>query len=356
MSLLFSPLKLKEHTLKNRLVVSPMCQYSAVDGIANDWHLVHIGQFAIGRAGTIIQEATAVTPEGRISYGDLGIWADEHIAPLTKIVEFVQQQGSLIGIQLAHAGRKASCDKPWISRNQLAPTHPQGWQTVAPSSLSFHEKDVDPQALDTEGIHAVVKAFQDAAQRAVIAGYDIIEIHAAHGYLIHQFLSPLSNLRTDDYGGSFENRIRLLLEIIEAIKKVINKQSLWLRISATDWAEGGWNLEESILLTKIVQSLGIEVIDVSTGGNVVQQQIPVAPNYQVPFAEQIKKNTDLFTGTVGLIKNASQAEKILENNQADLIFIGRAFLQNPHLATQFARDLGDDIEWAPPYERGKETL
>lgn len=356
MSILFSSLPLKQHTLHTRLVVSPMCQYSAADGFANNWHLVHLGQFAIGKASTIIQEATAVLPEGRISYGDLGIWKDEHIPALKEIVDFVHEQGSLIGIQLAHAGRKASTDKPWISRNQLTPTHPNGWQTVGPSALSFHESDHAPEALDTDAVKNIIQAFQDSARRAVQAGYDIIEIHGAHGYLLHQFLSPLSNIRTDTYGGSFENRTRLLVEIIEAVKAVLDQQSLWLRISATDWAEGGWDIEEAVQLAKLVKSLGVEVIDVSTGGNFRHQNIPVKENYQVPFAERIKQESGLLTGAVGLIKNATQAETILKDQQADLIFIARAYLQNPHLTTQFARDLGVDIDWLPQYERGKETL
>lgn len=353
MSLLFSAFPLKEYTLNHRLVVSPMCQYSAQDGFANNWHLVHLGQFAIGKAATIIQEATAVVPEGRISYGDLGLWKDEQIPALKEIVAFVHQQGSLIGIQLAHAGRKASNDKPWLSREQLAPTHAQGWQTVAPSAIPFKEEDYTPQALEIAEIRALTQAFQDAARRAVAAGYDIIEIHGAHGYLIHQFLSPLSNLRTDEYGGSFENRSRLLVEIIEAVKAVISYQSLWLRISATDWAEGGWDIEESVQLAKLVKELGVEVIDVSTGGNISYQNIPLQENYQVPFAARIKAESGLITGAVGLIKRAEQAESILLEQQADLIFIGRAFLQNPQLSTQFAKDLGVDLAWLPQYERAK---
>lgn len=353
MSILFSPLSLKNYTLSNRIVVSPMCQYSANDGFANHWHLVHLGQFVIGKAGAIIQEATAVSPEGRISAGDLGLWKDEHIPALKEIVDFVHQQEGLIGIQLAHAGRKGSTAKPWLGHGQLSPSQEGGWQTVAPSTIPFHANDHAPEALTVEQIHAVVKDFQEAAKRAVRAGYDIIEIHGAHGYLVHQFLSPLTNERTDHYGGSFENRARLLFEIIDAVKEVLDKQSLWLRISATDWADGGWDLTESIQLAQRVQEMGVEVLDVSTGGNVRQQQIPVKENYQVPFAEGIKQETKLKIGTVGLIKSAQQAESILEEGKADLIFIGRAFLQNPHLVTQFAQDLKVDIPWAPQYERAK---
>lgn len=356
MSILFSNLLLQNQVLQNRLVVSPMCQYSAEDGFANEWHYVHLGQFAIGKAGAIIQEATAITPEGRISYGDLGIWKDEHIPSLKNITKFIHKQGGIIGIQLAHAGRKASTDKPWISREQFPPIHPNGWQTVAPSPIPFRDSDYKPIELTITDIKNLVKSFKDAAKRAIQAEYDIIEIHAAHGYLIHQFLSPLSNQRNDIYGGSFENRIRFLLEIIEAVSEELLKQSLWLRISATDWADGGWSLEESLRLSKIVQSMGIEVMDVSSAGCVSHQQIIVKENYQIPFSESIRKHTGIITGAVGLIQNARQAENILQNDQADLIFIGRGFLKNPHLATQFAHELGDQIDWLPQYERGKYSL
>ena len=353
MSILFSPLTLKNYTLQNRIIVSPMCQYSAIDGFANNWHLVHLGQFAIGRAAAIIQEATAVNPEGRISYGDLGVWKDEQMAKFKEIVEFVHSQNVLIGIQLAHAGRKASTELPWIGHAQLSSSHENGWKTYGPSAIGFHENDEKPEALSVEQIQSIIKDFKDAARRAVECGYDIIEIHGAHGYLIHQFLSPLSNLRTDSYGGDFENRSRFLIEIIEAVKSVLQQQSLWLRISATDWAEGGWDLDESAKLAKLVKQMGVEVIDVSTGGNVHYQKIPVAENYQVPFAEKIKSQADIITGAVGLIKRAEQAENILLEQKADLIFIARGFLKNPHLTTQFAEELNEEKEWAPQYVRGK---
>ena len=356
MSLLFTPLVLKNQTLSNRIVVSPMCQYSAVDGFANSWHLVHLGQFAMGKAALIIQEATSVTEDGRISYGDLGLWKDEQMAPLKDIVDFVHQQGSLIGIQLAHAGRKASTEKPWISRKQIRPDQENGWQTLAPSAIPYHVTEHAPVALSITQIQQLITAFKDSALRAVQAEYDIIELHGAHGYLIHQFLSPLTNLRTDDYGGSFENRIRFLVQIIEAVQSVLQQQSLWLRISATDWAEGGWNLQESIRLVEIVKTMGVEVVDVSSGGAVRHQEIVVKDGYQVPFAQRIKEDTSILTGTVGLIKRAQQAEQILQQEQADLILIGRGFLQNPHLVLQFAYDLGVDIPWSPAYARGLETM
>ncbi|MDR2282210.1 MAG: NADH:flavin oxidoreductase/NADH oxidase [Sphingobacterium sp.] len=356
MSLLFSPLALRHQTLPNRLVVSPMCQYSALDGFATHWHLVHLGQFAIAKAGLIIQEATSVVAEGRISYGDLGLWKDEHMSPLKDIVDFVHGQGGLIGIQLAHAGRKASTDKPWISRAQIAPDEPNGWQTVAPSPIPYYPQENPPIALDIVEIKKIIDAFRLATVRAIEIGYDVIELHAAHGYLIHQFLSPLTNQRTDEYGGSFENRIRFLLDIISAVRPVMENRSLWVRISATDWANGGWNLEESVELVKIIKTMGVEVVDVSSGGAVRHQEITVKENYQVPFAQRIKEDTGLLTGTVGLIKNAKQAERIIEQNQADIILIGRGFLQNPHLVLQFAHELKVDISWASQYARGKETL
>jgi len=356
MSLLFQSLQLKNHTLQNRIVVSPMCQYSAEDGFANNWHLVHLGQFAIGKAGLIMQEATAVVPEGRITYGDLGIWKDEHVPFLKNIVDFVHSQGSLMGIQLAHAGRKASTNKPWINRNQFLPNDVNGWQTVGVSTLPFRETDHPPVALSKDAIKQIIQDFKTAAQRAVNAGYDIIELHAAHGYLIHQFFSPLINNRTDEYGGSFENRIRFLIEIIEEVSKVLTTQSLWVRISATDWAEGGWTCYESVKLTQILKNINIEVIDVSTGGAVAHQQIPESENYQVPFANRIKTETGMITGAVGLINNAQQAETILQNKEANFVSVARGFLQNPHLVYEFASQLNIAIDWAPQYERGKESF
>jgi 2,4-dienoyl-CoA reductase-like NADH-dependent reductase (Old Yellow Enzyme family) len=355
MKKLFTSLPLKNHTLQNRIVVSPMCQYSATDGFAADWHLVHLGQFAIAKAGAIIQEATSVSPEGRITYADLGIWKDEHITKLKQITQLIKSQGRIPGIQLAHAGRKASCEKPWITRNQIAPDKNNGWQTVAPSDIPFHEKDHRPKALSKEEIQKLVTAFKTAAERAVKAGYEIIEIHAAHGYLVHQFLSPLINNRTDEYGGSFENRIRFLSEIIDAVKEVLTTQSLWVRISATDWAEGGWSISESTELTKILKSKGVEVLDVSSGGAVRHQQITTGLNYQVPFAEEIKIKTGILTGAVGLIKTGTQAEEILQSNKADFVLIGREFLRNPHFVATAAQELGIDLQWASQYERGKET-
>ncbi len=353
-SLLFSPLTIKKITLKNRIVISPMCQYSAVDGFANDWHLVHLGSRASGGAGLIIQEATAVSPEARISPADLGIWKDEHIQKLKIINEFIVSQNSIPGIQLAHAGRKASVSAPWLGNKKLDKSN-IGWQTVAPSAIAYHESEPFlPEALDKNGIQKVISDFKAATKRAVEAEYQVMEIHAAHGYLLHQFLSPLTNLRTDDYGGSFENRIRFTLEITEAVQSEWPSDlPLFVRISATDWAEGGWNPEESVKLSIILKEKGVDLIDVSSGGLVSHQQIPLQPNYQVPFAEKIKKEAAVLTGAVGLITHAVQAENILSNGQADLVLFARESLRNPNLPLDFARDLNDDIQWPKQYERAK---
>lgn len=353
MPILFTPLAFPNFTLQNRLVVSPMCQYSAQDGFANDWHLMHLGQFAAGKAGAIIQEATAVSPEGRISDWDLGLWKDEHIEKYKQITDFIKSQGSIAGIQLAHAGRKASSGRPWGNKRTYQPDEEHGWQTVAPSATPFHSKDPLPKALSISEIKELIAAFQSAALRAVKAGYQIIEIHAAHGYLIHQFLSPLVNQRTDEYGGSFENRTRFLLEIIDEIKDSLRSQSLWVRVSATDWAAGGWDIEQTVALAKLLKERGVAIIDVSTGGAVRHQQIPVEPGYQVPFAQQIKAEANIATAAVGLIQSGTQAEEILQHKKADLIMIGRAFLENPHFVYQCANELQTAINWADQYQRAK---
>lgn len=356
MAKLFEAFKLKNHTLRNRLVVSPMCQYSAVDGAATNWHLVHLGQYAAGGVGAIIQEATAVRPEGRISYADLGLWDDSFIPKLAEITSFIKEQGALAGIQLAHAGRKGSEERPWLGRKQFAPDDHRGWQTISATDRPFHHSNYLPQQITKSELSDIVAAFGSAARRAVSAGYDIIEIHAAHGYLIHQFYSPLINDRQDEYGGSFENRTRFLFEIVAAVQQVLDTQSLWVRISATDWAEGGWDLEQSIELTKRLKAQGVEVIDVSTGGGVHHQKIPVGPKYQVPFAAAIRRETGMITGTVGLINSGLEAEEILQAGEADLILGGRIYLENPHFALQAAKELGVEGPWAPQYERGKEIL
>lgn len=353
MPLLFSPFTIKHITLKNRIVVSPMCQYSSVDGFANDWHLVHLGSRAVGGAAAIITEATAVSPEGRISPDDLGIWKDEHIEKLKQITTFIKAQGSVAAIQLAHAGRKASTRSEWKGGGNI-PSAEGGWQAVSASAIAFNEGYTAPLALDKQGIEKVIKDFVNAAQRALHAGFDIIEIHAAHGYLIHQFLSPLSNRRTDNYGGSFENRIRLLLEIIEAVQKVWPAHlPLWVRISATDWVEGGWNIDEAVQLAGILKEKAVDLIDVSSGGLVPGAKIPVAPAYQVPFAARIKKQTGIATGAVGIITEAQQAEDILESSDADIIIMGREMLRDPYFPMHAAKQLGYDFTWPVQYRRAK---
>jgi 2,4-dienoyl-CoA reductase-like NADH-dependent reductase (Old Yellow Enzyme family) len=353
-SILFSPLTLKKLTLKNRISISPMCQYSAVDGFANDWHLVHLGSRATGGAALIIQEATAVSPEARISPVDLGIWKDEHIEKLKQINQFIVSQNSVPGIQLAHAGRKASVSAPWEGNKKLDFAQ-GGWQTVAPSAIPYHDGEPFlPEALDKNGIQKVIADFKAATKRAIEAGYKVVEIHGAHGYLLHQFLSPLTNTRNDEYGGSFENRIRFTLEILDAVQSEWPSDlPLFVRISATDWADGGWNPEESVKLSKILKEKGVDLVDVSSGGLVSHQKIAIGPGYQVPFAEKIKKEANILTGAVGLITEARQAEEILNKNQADLILFARESLRNPNLPLDFAKELNDDIQWPKQYERAK---
>ncbi|BFM43092.1 NADH:flavin oxidoreductase/NADH oxidase [Flavobacterium sp. CFS9] len=353
-SLLFTPLTIKKITLKNRIVISPMCQYSAVDGFANDWHLVHLGSRASGGVGLIIQEATAVSPEARISPSDLGLWKDEHIEKLKTINQFIVSQNAIPGIQLAHAGRKASVSVPWEGNKKLD-IGQGGWQTVSASAIPYHDAEPFlPEALDKKGIQKVISDFKAATKRAVKAGFQVMEIHGAHGYLLHQFLSPLTNVRNDEYGGSFENRIRLTLEIVEAVQSEWPSDlPLFVRISATDWAEGGWDPEESVKLSIILKEKGVDLIDTSSGGLVSHQQIPLQPNYQVPFAAKIKKEASILTGAVGLITEAKQAEEILKNGQADVILFARESLRNPNLPLDFAKELNDDIQWPKQYERAK---
>ena len=352
-SLLYSPFQLKGLTLPNRIVVSPMCQYRSKDGMANDWHLVHLGSRAVGGAGLILTEAAAVSPEGRISPDDLGIWKDEHIEPLKRVTTFIREQGAKSGIQLAHAGRKASTAPPWEGRYQVDATD-RGWQTVAPSPIPFNEDDSVPAALTIDEIQQVVKSFAEAAKRSLEAGFDTIEIHGAHGYLINQFISPLTNKRTDEYGGSFENRVRLLMEVTQAIHTVIpDEMPLFVRISAHEWAEGGHTINDSVEVAKLLKAHGADLIDCSSGAVVREQKIVIEKNYQVPFAAQIKREANIATGAVGLITDAEQAEEILQAGKADLIFLGREMLRNPYFALREAEKLGEEIEWTKQYRRGK---
>ena len=353
MSFLFSPLTIKSITLRNRIVVSPMCQYSSVDGFANDWHLVHLGSRAVGGAALIIQEATAVVPDGRITYGDMGIWKDEHIEKLTSITRFIKENGAVAGIQLAHAGRKASCEKPWIADRQITEGE-NYWQTVSASAIPFREGDMIPHALTIEEIKQLVTEFKNATVRSLAAGFQVLEIHAAHGYLINQFLSPFTNKRTDEYGGSFENRVRFLMEIVAAVQQSWPAElPLFVRISATDWADGGWTLEDSIVLATLLKNSNVDLVDASTGGTLQGIKIPLVPGYQVPFAEAIKKQSGILTGAVGLINEAGQAETILQEQQADLIFIARGFLQDPYFVLHAAKKLDVNIDWPVQYARAK---
>jgi 2,4-dienoyl-CoA reductase-like NADH-dependent reductase (Old Yellow Enzyme family) len=352
MSKLFSPLTIKNITLKNRIVMSPMCQYSAIDGFTNDWHMVHYGTRAAGGTGLIIVEASAVSPEGRITPADLGIWNDEHINGLSRIVRFIHLHGSIAGIQLAHAGRKASCAVPNEGGKQLNENH-GGWQTIAPSNIPFLEGDRLPDALNKEGVIRVISDFKSAAKRALDAGFKIIEIHSAHGYLLQEFLSPISNHRTDEYGGSFENRTRMLRQVVESVKTVWPEENpLFVRISSTDWTEGGWTVEESVKLADILKGMGVDLVDCSSGGNVHNAKIPVGPGFQVPFSEAVRK-TGILTGTVGFITTAVQAESILQEEKADLILLGRELLRNPYFPLTAAKELGAEVEWPVQYLRSK---
>lgn len=351
--LLFTPLQLRGITLPNRLVVSPMCQYSGSGGFANDWHLVHLGSRATGGAGLVFTEAIAVTPDGRISPQDLGLWQDEHIAPLARITAFIKSQGSVPGIQLAHAGRKSSLTEPWNGDRQLLPEE-GGWDMVAPSAIPFSDGRATPAELTTDGIRRIIDAFRDAAARALRAGFEVLEIHGAHGYLINEFLSPISNQRTDEYGGTFENRLLFLRQIIEAVRQVWPQHyPVFLRISATDWVEEGWTVEDSVKLAPIVRAYGVDLIDCSSGGNAAHARITAGPGYQVPFAAAVRQ-AGIPTGAVGIIVTAQQAEDILAAGQADLIFMGREMLRDPYFPLHAATTLGyDGQHWPMQYERAR---
>jgi 2,4-dienoyl-CoA reductase-like NADH-dependent reductase (Old Yellow Enzyme family) len=354
MAALFTPLKIGALTLKNRIVVSPMCEYSAENGFANNWHLVHLGSRAVGGAGLIITEAAAVSAEGRISPGDLGIWDDAQVANLRNITQFIQQQGCAAGIQLAHAGRKSSTSIPWQGNKVVTPEE-GGWKEIyAPSAIPFSEHYGMPIALTIAGIKKVVADFKAAAKRALDAGFQVIEIHAAHGYLIHEFFSPLSNHRTDEYGGSFENRIRVLLEIIAAVREVWPADHpLFVRISATDWADGGWNLDEATKLASILKDK-IDLLDCSSGGLVLHQKITLGPLYQTPFAEHIRKETGIKTGAVGLITTAAEGEAIISDGRADLVIMAREMLRDPYFPLHAAHELKEEsVKWPVQYERAK---
>jgi len=350
---LFSPLQIKNVEFKNRIVVSPMCEYSSEDGFANDWHLVHLGSRAVGGAGLIITEATAVSPEGRITFADLGIYKDEHIIKLKEITDFIHAHGAVTGVQLAHAGRKASHVEPWNGGAQIPSNQPNGWKAVAPSAVPFTGSEEAPLELDKVGIEKIKADFKAATLRAIKAGFKVIELHAAHGYLVHQFLSPISNHRTDEYGGVFENRIRLLLEIIETVQGAWPKDNpLFVRISATDWTEGGWTADESVALAKILKDKGVDLMDCSSGGNVAGAKIPLKPGYQVEFSEAVR-STGILTGAVGLITEPKQADDLIKNGQADVVFLAREMLRDPYFPLRAARELEQEIKWPVQYERAK---
>jgi 2,4-dienoyl-CoA reductase-like NADH-dependent reductase (Old Yellow Enzyme family) len=347
---LLTPFPIRGLTLRNRIVMSPMCQYSAHDGLADDWHLVHLGSRAAGGVGLVIVEATAVTPDGRISPGDLGIWSEEHVAPLARIARFVERMGAVAGIQLAHAGRKASCDAPWRGGARLTTAEEGGWPVVAPSPIPFNEDDPAPIELNRDGIDGIVAAFEAGARRALSAGFKVLEIHAAHGYLLHEFLSPISNRRDDDYGGSLENRMRLLLRIAERLRGVMPADlPLFVRISATDWVEGGWDIEQSVVLAGRLRDLGVDLIDVSSGGMVPRARIPVGRGYQVPFARRIREEARICTGAVGLICEPKQADEVITGGDADLAFLARELLREPYWALKAQRELGQEPAWPTPY-------
>lgn len=353
MSSLFQPLKIRSIELKNRLTVSPMCEYSSIDGFANDWHLVHLGSRAVGGAALILTEATAISPEGRISPDDLGIWKDEHIEFLKRITNFIIINGAVPGIQLAHAGRKASHASTWKGGKALTKEE-GGWETFAPSAIAFKEGEPAPKEMNLEDIAKVTNDFIEASKRALQAGFKVFEIHAAHGYLINEFLSPLSNHRNDLYGGSFENRTRLLLEVIAAVRSVIkNDLPLFVRISASDWVEGGWTIEDSVELAKNLKTKEVDLIDCSSGGNSPLQKIPVEPLYQVSFAEKVKKQAGIATGAVGLITTTKEGEQILDEGRADLIIMARQFLRDPYFPLHAAHELNVDVTWPQQYERAK---
>ena len=349
---LFDPLTIRSLTFPNRVFVSPMCEYSSTDGFANDWHFVHLGSRAVGGAGLVFTEATAVTPEGRISPEDLGIWKDAHIEPLARIARFIHEQGSVAGMQLAHAGRKASTYRPWSGNGKVAESQ-GGWSEVlSPSAIAFSDRYPQPRAMTAPDIAAVTAAFAAAAARALAAGFRVIEVHAAHGYLLHEFLSPLSNRRDDAYGGSFENRTLLLREVIAAVRRVWPEPlPVFVRISATDWVDGGWGIEDSVRLARELKPLGVDLIDCSSGGNVARAEIPIGPGYQTSFAERVRSGAGILTGAVGMITSATQAEHIIGSGQADAVVMARELLRDPYFPMRAARELGQETTWPAQYLR-----
>jgi len=353
MANLFSPIKLRGLTIRNRIFVSPMCQYSARDGLANDWHMVHLGSRAVGGAGLVMVEATGVSAAGRISHGCTGLWSDAHADALRPMAGFIRDQGAVAAIQLAHAGRKASTHVPWRGGGPLAPEE-GAWQALAPSAVPFGPGFPAPHALTVAEIDALVAQFADAARRALDAGFQVAEVHMAHGYLLHEFLSPLSNRREDEYGGTLENRMRLPLRVAETVRGLWpDDLPVFVRVSATDWVDGGWDLKQSIELSKRLKAMGIDFIDCSTGGLVPDAKIPAAPGFQVPFAAAIRREADIATGAVGLITGPAQAESIVADGEADAVLMARELLRDPYWPLHAAKVLGVDLEWPEQYQRAK---
>jgi 2,4-dienoyl-CoA reductase-like NADH-dependent reductase (Old Yellow Enzyme family) len=348
---LFTPLRIRDITFHNRIAVSPMCQYSSEDGFANDWHLVHLGSRAVGGAAVVITEAAAVEPRGRISPVDLGIWKDDHVEFLSRIARFIAGQGGIPGMQIAHAGRKGSTKPPWEGGATI-PEGQGGWRPVAPSPIPFRAADPPPEELSVTAIRCILESFGAAARRAWAAGFQLLEIHCAHGYLAHEFLSPLSNRRTDEYGGSLDKRMRFVLEVTTAVRRAWpEKLPLFVRISATDWVEGGWTIDDSVELARRLRPLGVDLIDCSSGGSDPAAQIPAMPGYQVPFAECIKREAGVLTGAVGLITSAPQAEEIVASGRADLVLLAREMLRDPYFALHAARELGGEAPVPVQYAR-----
>jgi 2,4-dienoyl-CoA reductase-like NADH-dependent reductase (Old Yellow Enzyme family) len=351
MAHLMSELRLRDVVLPNRIGVSPMCQYSCDDGLANDWHFVHLGTRAVGGAGLVLTEAAAVTPEGRITPNDVGVWSEAHFAPWERINRFIDAHGSISGIQLAHAGRKASTHRPWSGKGAVSLAD-GGWRPIGPSPVSFSHSYSPPREMTVAEIHELRDAFTVAAERSYHAGFRVIEIHAAHGYLMHEFLSPLSNQRTDDYGGSFENRTRFLRETVAAVRKVLpDRAPLFVRISASDWTDGGWDVEQSVELARALKALGTDLIDVSSGGNIETATMPVGPGYQTNFAERIRREAGIATSTVGMITSAAQADHVVRTGQADLVLLARELLRNPYWPLHAAQELGYPMPWPAQYLR-----
>ncbi len=351
-NLLFSPLKLRELEFKNRIAVSPMCQYSAQDGVPNQWHLVHLGSRAVGGAGLIVCEATGVSPVGRISAGDTGIWNIKQVEAFVPITSFIKSQNSVPGIQLAHAGRKASTRVPWAGESVTS--EKGGWTPLAPSAVPFSDQSLMPREMSVADINLLVQQFAIATENSHQAGFEVVEIHMAHGYLLNEFLSPLSNFRKDEYGGTLENRMRLPLRVATEVRRAWPERwPVFVRISVTDWVQGGWTLEDSIVFAKELKKIGIDLIDCSSGGSSPNAKIPVGPAFQVPLSEGVRKGADISTGAVGLITEAEQAEDILQKKQADLIFLARELLRDPYWPLHAAKKLGVDIAWPKQYERAK---